>query len=101
MSLLFEQAVARGKARWADRYVEPITTRLQREWFDRGRVEITTTYTSGEQAIRRGRIGITTGWQPALILVHRSNDSGSWDALDVNDVVTAWIDKHGRRHPIH
>jgi hypothetical protein len=38
--------------------------------------------------IRTGRVGMTTGWRPAFLLMHRSSDHGSWDVLGPRDVIT-------------
>lgn len=45
---------------------------------------------------RTGRVGITTGWKPAFLLMHRSSDRGSGDLLGPNDIIIAtW---NGRRY---
>lgn len=44
--------------------------------------------------IRTGTVGVTTGWRPAFLLMHRSSDHGSWDVLSQNDVITHV--QHGR-----
>lgn len=56
-------------------------------------------FTSGERvkvvnvadgsAPRFGTVGITTGWKPAFLLMHRSNAVGSSDLLGPNDRVIA------------
>lgn len=38
---------------------------------------------------RTGTVGITTGWRPAYLLMHRSNARGSWDVLGYRDHITA------------
>ena len=79
----------------------PVTNEGQRKWFGYPRVEITTTYESGAQEVNRGRISITTGWKPALILMSRRDSWGSSHTLDpVADIVTAWIGMRGRRYPL-
>jgi hypothetical protein len=45
---------------------------------------------------RTGRVSRTTGRKPALLLIHRSNASGSWDILSARDRVIAV--QHGRRY---
>lgn len=37
--------------------------------------------------VRTGRVGATTGWKPAFILMHRSNAHGSWDVLSDDDEI--------------
>ncbi len=96
----YQEALARGRARWGDRFVAPAGVDHLTPYFRAGRVEVTSRYRSGELFVRRGVIGITTGWQPALLLVHRRGDSGSWDTLNADDRVTAWIDGRGRRVPV-
>jgi hypothetical protein len=45
---------------------------------------------------RTGVVSSTTGWVPAFLLVHRSSDHGSWDALSSRDrLVAVW---NGRRY---
>lgn len=34
---------------------------------------------------RRGRVSVTTGWKPALLLMHRRSDRSSADVLDERD----------------
>lgn len=36
---------------------------------------------------RRGRVGVTTGWRPAFLLMARRNCIGSSDVLNARDVV--------------
>lgn len=43
----------------------------------------------GPAGIRTGTVGMTTGWRPAFLLMHRSSDLGSWDVLGPNDRVIA------------
>ena len=93
----YDDAIARGKARWGDKFTAPQTTPEQRQYFRGPRVEVTTTYDSGETFVRRGRISITTGWKPCLLLMHRTSDIGSWDTLNSNDRITAIIDRRGKR----
>lgn len=38
---------------------------------------------------RTGTVGVTTGWKPVFILMHRSTDHGSTDVLGKYDVVVA------------
>lgn len=60
------------------------------------RIEVTTTYDNGETRVRRGTVGVTTGWKPVFLLMSRVNCSGSSDVLRKSDRVTAVI-RYGKR----
>lgn len=45
---------------------------------------------------RTGTVGVTTGWRPAFLLMHRSNASGSSDVLRASDEIVAV--KRGRNY---
>jgi hypothetical protein len=77
--------------------VAPKITPQQRYFFGGRRVEVV----SPSGYTRRGRISITTGWQPSLMLMHRKGDMGSSDLLDENDVIVAWIDDKSRRWEVN
>lgn len=40
---------------------------------------------------RRGRVGVTSGWKPAFLLIHRVSDWGSSDVLGAGDEVVKVI----------
>lgn len=42
----------------------------------------------GPMGTRFGRVGMTTGEQPAFLLIHRASDLGSWDVLGPADKIT-------------
>lgn len=93
--------LARFRNRHGDKFVPPKASDRQKEYFGTGqRVEVTTTYPSGETYVRRGTIGITTGWAPALLLMHRRGSMGSSDVLRADDQITAVIDSKGKRHAL-
>lgn len=48
---------------------------------------------------RTGTVGVTTGWRPAFLLMHRSSDSGSSDVLHSDTVVTH-VQRHGKYVPV-
>ena len=59
------------------------------------RIEVESTYRlSGETYVRRGRVGVTTGWQPVFILLHSRRARGSSDVLTASDrirrVIPEW-----------
>ena len=92
----YEEAMEQGKRKWGDKFVPPKVTTEQRAFFRGPRVEVV----SPSGYTRRGTISITTGWMPSLMLMHRRGQTGSWDLLKVDDIVTAWIDSRSRKHPV-
>ena len=50
----------------------------------------------GPAGIRTGTVGMTTGWRPAFLLMHRVTDSGSSDVLGPEDRIVAV--QYGRRY---
>lgn len=48
-----------------------------------------------------GYIGITSGWKPALILLHNSRSTGSSRVLTANDYVTHIQAQNGKYVPWH
>ena len=46
--------------------------------------------------VRTGTVGVTSGWVPVFLLMHRSSDSGSWDTLGPEDEIVAV--QHGRKY---
>lgn len=60
------------------------------------RVMVRRTYPNGEVWERTGRVSVSLGWTPVLLLMHRSNQHGSWDTLGADDRVVAIWD--GRRY---
>ena len=46
--------------------------------------------------VRRGRVGMTTGYKPAFLLMHRTTDIGSSDVLDAWDVPVGLVDPKGK-----
>lgn len=66
-------------------------------YFENGdRIKVRTTYPSGEVYERSGTVGITTGWRPVFLLMHRSNAHGSSDVLNAKDQIIAV--KRGRQY---
>jgi hypothetical protein len=61
-------------------------------WFNSGdRIKV-----KNDEYVRTGTVGVTTGWRPAFLLMHRSSDHGSGDVLGPNDQVTAV--RYGRQY---
>jgi hypothetical protein len=57
---------------------------LIREWGSGRRVRVCRHYASGPH-VRTGLVGMSTGWRPVLLLIHRRTDSGSGDVLGAGD----------------
>ena len=57
-------------------------------YFESGeRIEVK--FSHGE--VKRGRIGITTGWKPSFLLMLRRSDHGSSHLLTLNDKILSII----------
>jgi hypothetical protein len=52
------------------------------------RVQVCRHYASGPH-VRTGLVGMSTGWRPVLLLIHRRTDSGSGDVLGPGDRLLA------------
>ena len=91
----YDLAIERLRKRWGDKFVEPRTNQKQ-IWYFGVRVEVV----SPSGYTRRGVIGITSGWAPSLLLVHRRGGSGSSDLLNENDIVVGWVDAKHKLQPI-
>lgn len=86
---------SRGVARYGEQF-DPsgldATHWTIRQAYESGeRVEVTTTYANGKTWVRRGRVGVTTGWRPVFILLPRVTSSGSSDVLGPDTIVTARV----------
>lgn len=92
----YEDACARGRAQYGDRYEPPTGQALIAAYNAEGRVRVVTTYPGGETYTRTGTVSLTTGWRPAFLLMHRSSDHGSSDLLDERDEIIAYKE-HGAR----
>lgn len=87
----YERYVARARAQHGDRF-DPVALEAAgkfRRYFRGPRIKVRTTYAGGETHERTGIVSVTTGWQPAFLLMHRSSDSGSWDLLGARDEIVA------------
>lgn len=61
-----------------------------------GRLKVRTTYRNGKEYVRTGTVGVTNGWKPSFMLIHRSSARSSYDILDGDDeIVAIW---NGRRY---
>lgn len=94
MNREYLQAIARLRKQHGDKLTPPQGVDHLIPYFGLRRVEVT-----GKYEVRRGRIGITTGWAPSLLLMRNATSIGSCDVLDPEDKVTAIITPSSKRIP--
>lgn len=68
------------------------------QYFQGPRIRVETTYGDGTTFTRTGTVSVTTGHRPSLMLMHRSNDSGSWDLLTMRSDTRITHVQHGRTY---
>lgn len=91
----FEEYIERKRAQYGDKFDETDLLPQFRPFFDSGeRIRVSTQYE--EPYVRTGTVGVTTGWRPAFLLMHRSNAHGSSDLLGPRDKIVAV--KRGRTY---
>jgi len=79
----YERLIKRAQGRHGDKFDASDLVPAFVRYFNSGeRIEVT----DGDY-VRRGRVGVTTGWRPAFLLVHRTSDHGSSDVLSDRDRV--------------
>ena len=91
----FEEYCERKRAEYGDRFVAPTGEQFINA-FNRGqayRIKVRTDYGDGEVRERWGFVGITTGWQPAFLLMRSTRSVGSSDVLCATDRI---LDSHFR-----
>ena len=94
MNKQYFEVLGRLRAKHGTRFNPPQGVDHLIPYFGMRRVEGT-----GQYEVRRGRIGITTGWAPALLLLHNATSIGSSDLLGPDDKVTAIITPSSKRIP--
>lgn len=88
MTRSYSDLIARKRAEHGPRFDPSDLAPQFVPYFESGaRIEVRTTYPSGQSWTRRGRVGITTGWKPAFLLMARTNCRGSSDLLGPTAVV--------------
>jgi hypothetical protein len=93
----FSDLVARGTARHGERFDPSELAKEFRHYYETGeRIRVVSEYAGGGTYVRTGTVGVTTGWRPAFLLIHRSSDHGSSDLLSDRDRVVAV--KRGREY---
>jgi len=86
----YDEFVARKQREYGDKFDPSDLAEKFVHFFDYGqRIEVKTPY--GE--VERGRVGVTTGWKPSFLLVHRRSDHGSSTLLSDKYEVTRIVSK--------
>jgi hypothetical protein len=80
----FDEYLDQKRAQYGDRFD---TSELHSQFIPYFRTGQRIRVQSGEH-VRTGTVGVTTGWKPAFLLIHRSSDHGSADVLSAQDQVT-------------
>jgi len=77
----YDEMVADKKAQYEGKFDPSDLDSRFVQYFNSGeRIRVETT--DGDAVdVRTGTVGVTTGWRPAFLLIHRSNASGSIDLL--------------------
>jgi len=93
----FEQYLERGRWQYGSKFDVRDLHEQFIPYFNSGeRIRVRTTFVGGEVWERTGTVGVTTGWKPAFLLMHRITDIGSSDLLSRNAQVVAV--KRGRKY---
>lgn len=100
--------IERGRKQWGDKYDPSDLLAAQHFapfYFSKERVKVSDSRTQdnreyGGAWIRTGTVGMTTGWKPAFLLMHRSSDTGSSDVLSNYDTIIAIRNKRERYIPV-
>lgn len=82
--------IARGQAQYGEQFdASSLEPRFAPYLRTNTRIKVRRVYDNGEIEERTGRVGVTTGWRPAFLLMHRSSDTGSSDVLGSSDEIVA------------
>jgi hypothetical protein len=88
----FASFIERKRAEYGEKFDPSALEPVFIPYFEsQARIEVVTKYPEGEAYKRRGRVGVTTGWRPTFLLMHRISDVGSGDVLGPNDKVVKEI----------
>ncbi len=88
----FGEFISRGKHEFGDKFdASDLVPKFTYYFNSQERIEVERVYASGNKYVRRGRVGVTSGWKPVFLLMHRRTDRGSSDTLGPNDNVVRII----------
>ena len=89
----YSKFLTRKRREYGDKFSDSDLPSWFVHYFNTGdRVKVTR-----EDWTRTGTVGVTTGWRPAFLLMHRSNADGSSDVLSDRDEIVAVWDGHQYR----
>jgi hypothetical protein len=84
----YEAYCERKTAEYGARFVRPSgSAELVAAFNDGGRYEVDINGPGFERYVKRGRVGITTGWQPCFLLMLTRRSMGSSITLDAKSVI--------------
>lgn len=97
-------AIARGMARWGEKFdsssLDAVDSRIRTAFNTGGRVIVESAYDDGSTWVRAGRVGITTGWRPAFLILWSDSQTGSSDTVGASDRVIATQAHDGRYYHV-
>ncbi len=94
----YEEYITRKRKDYGDRFSEASLAPQFVRYFNSGqRIEVVQRFADGTEYRRRGTVGVTTGWIPAFLLMHRSNQVGSSDVLTTRDEIVCIVPTPRRR----
>lgn len=86
----FDNYLTRQRAEYGDRFDPSSLAPQFIPYLNSGqRIKVRSTYGGDEVYERTGTVGVTGGWRPAFLLMHRSSDIGSSDVLGRKDEIVA------------
>jgi hypothetical protein len=87
----FENYQERKRQEYGEKFDPSALAKKFIKYFNNGeRIEVR--FSSGE--IKRGTVGVTTGWRPSFLLMLRSNSLGSSHLLSEEDEILYIVGKH-------
>jgi len=100
----YADLVARGRARWGDKFSESELDPRFRRWYESGeRIKVEYVIPGdpgkGETLTAYGTVGVTTGWQPSFLLMRAANARGSSYLIGPRDHVVA-VKRDGKYVPV-
>lgn len=89
----YDELLARGRAQWGERFdPSDLAPQFAPYYENQARIEVDTC-----GMVLRGRVGVTTGWRPAFLLMRRRSDRGSAWVLSSKDRILGQVSKRGQR----